>query len=209
MKNDVTTADYLPSFEERCAYDLERILRYASTAEDVDIPKDILEAATNALRDFRYAIRNDQPIPPETDAVLLKSIDALSPRIFPVTTASLLISQVMEFGAPARSQILRDTRDRVKSLIDRWIWAAVIALLLVLTITAFKVVKPGFLGNNLGYLIPLLTFVNPIALGFLGACVFILRTIFRGLANQTFVLREGTTYTLRAILGAVDRKSVV
>jgi len=120
--------------------------------------------------------------------VLLKSIDALSPKIYPVTTASLLISQVMEFGAPAKSQTLRDIRDRVKRLIDRWIRVAVITLLLVLTITALKVVKPGPLGSNFGYLIPLLTFANSIALGFLGACVYILRTIFLLAPCPTVVL---------------------
>ncbi len=203
MKNDVTQTDYVPSFEERLAYDLQRILHYASTAQNVDIPNGILEEATDALRNFWSAVRNNEQIPRQTDMVLIKSIDALSPKIYPVTTASLLISQVMEPGAPTTSKQLRDIRYRVESLIKRWIWAAVIALLLVFATTAFKIVKPEALGSNFGYLVPLLTFANPIALGFLGACVYILRTIFRGLADQTFVLREGTTYTLRAILGAV------
>jgi hypothetical protein len=62
---------------------------------------------------------------------------------------------------------------------------------------------PAFLSDFWPMLIKTANFVNPIALGFLGACAYILRSILQGLAARTFVLRDGTSYVLRAILGMI------
>jgi len=200
------------SYEWRLIYDLERLLRYASTAKEIDIGSDILNAATKALETAEASAKNGHLLPPDAHSNLLKSVDAITPKVYPVTTASLEIAEIMEIGRTGLSPRQVEIRRRVDALTTRWIWFAIAALGLVFIMTAITedVPKPNaphgwssFIDAIYPYVYPFAEFVNPIILGFLGSCAYILRSILQGLANQTFVLRDGTTYTLRSILGMI------
>jgi hypothetical protein len=250
---EVPARDPATSYEWRLIYDLERLLRYASTAKEIDIAPNILDSATKALQVAETMMKSGASITSEAHSDLLKSIDAISPKVYPVTTASLEISEIMEIGRTGLSNRQSEIRDRVQALTDQWMRLAVLSLFLVFVMTALswrpRPVEPqaapaassvtmsaAARSQSLpatGHAVPhaagqpakaatsggwsqlfdpvyvrifvfsFATFVNPIILGFLGACAYILRTILQGLASQTFVLRDGTTYTLRSILGMI------
>ncbi|MDR3516374.1 MAG: hypothetical protein P4M00_11185 [Azospirillaceae bacterium] len=193
----------LAPYEERLINDLQRMLRYASTAKTVDIPKDTLENAARALQGAKSQVTTGQPLTAETALALLQSVDALSPRIHPATTASLEISELMEVGQIGGSPRQIQIRSRVKTLVSSWIWVTVISLLLVFLINALQVPPADVTNKTQSIFLSLIRFFDPIVLGFLGSCAYIIRNILQNLANQTFVLRDSTNYTLRSILGMV------
>ena len=80
----------LHGYGERLANDLTRLLRYASTSKEVDISKDILEAATTALRAAKLEMIDGKPPSAETELDLFKAVDSLSPKVYPATIASLV-----------------------------------------------------------------------------------------------------------------------
>lgn len=197
-----------PSYEWRLIFDLERLLSYSTTAKDIDVAPQVLTAATKALQDAQTQMQASKVLTSDAHLALLQSIDALSPKVFPVTTASLEIADVMEAGnanlSPRQAQIKR----RVDFLTTFWMWTAIVALLAVFVLTAFNAHGEDGAARLPGSLRSISVhafaqFMDPIVLGFLGACAYILRTILTGLANKTFVLRDSTTYTLRAILGMI------
>jgi hypothetical protein len=191
---------YQLSYEQRLTHDLERLLRYASTAKSIEVPKDVLQDAAHALQAAKSQIGELRPLATDAEVALFKAIDALSPRVYPATTASLEIAELMEAGSVGGSDRQMEIRRRVKSLIRNWIYVTVICLLFVFLTLLGKKLTPV---PDLALVIYFCSFVNPIVLGCLGSCAFILRSILQGLASQTFVLRDGTTYTLRFILGAI------
>jgi hypothetical protein len=140
---------------------------------------------------------------------LLQAIDKLVPRIYPATAASLEIAQLMEVGSTAASDRQKAIQRRVRSLINLWIYSTIAALLIsVVTAAAasdstksIATAQGPDVVNLVAWFNAFSKFFSPLALGFLGACSYILRMILQGLAAQTFVLRDGTTYTLRAMLG--------
>jgi hypothetical protein len=197
-----------PSYEWRLIFDLERLLRYSTTAKDIDVAPQVLTAATKALQDAQAQMQTGKSLTSEAHLALLQSIDDLSPKVYPVTTASLEIADVMEAGNSNLSPRQAQIKKRVEFLTTFWMWTAVVALLAVFILTAFnahgedKAARlPGSLGSISVH--SFAVFMDPIVLGFLGACAYILRTVLTSLANKTFVLRDGTTYTLRAILGMI------
>jgi len=190
------------NYVERLTNDLERLLRYASTAKDVDIPDEVLKEATNALQASKSAFSEDQSLSEQAELLLFKSIDVLSPKVYPATVISLEIAELMEVGSKVGSARQQKIRIRVKELVAAWNLAALLALLMAFAMTAFKAADKS-LPSNLQVLVSISDVANPMVLGFLGACAFILRRILQGLASQTFVLREGTTYRLRSILGII------
>jgi len=199
----VGTSLPMPSYEERLTHDLERLLRYALTAKEVDVPKDLLEDATKAVQASKSVLSECAVLTPDIELALFRCVDALTPRVYPATIASLEIAELMETGSTGGSVRQQQIRQRVKRLISTWIWATIAALMLVFATSALETLDLGAYPLVGSWGKPLSTAANPIVLGFLGACAYILRNILQGLANQTFVLREGTNYTLRSILGIV------
>jgi hypothetical protein len=198
------------AYVESLVKDLARILRFASTAKDIDVPNEILEDAAKALQAAETQINDCKPLDPETELDVFKAIDALSPKVYPATAASLEIADIMEVGKSDGTERQQQIRRRVNRLVTLWIVAAVSALMLVFTFGAIISVEdaaihtgPAFLTDIWPMLLKTANFVNPIVLGFLGACAYILRSILQGLAARTFVLRDGTSYVLRAILGMI------
>ncbi|WP_168787775.1 hypothetical protein [Paraburkholderia aromaticivorans] len=200
-------------YDVRLTNDLERLLRYASTAKDIDVPKDILEEATKALQVAKSSISERNTLDQEAELALFKSIDSLSPKVYPATAVSLEIAEVMEIGSSLGTPRQQEIRTRVKNLIGAWNRSAFVALGFVFVLAALKAAVPPAIqtvkltvNESLtisNIVAAALSVANPMILGFLGACAFILRRILQGLANQTFVLREGSTYLLRAILGII------
>jgi hypothetical protein len=196
-----------PSYEWRLIFDLERLLSYSTTAKDIDVAPQVLTAATKALQDAQSEMQANKTLSSSAHLALLQSIDDLSPKVYPVTTASLEIADIMEAGNSNLTPRQTEIKKRVEFLTTFWMWVAVVALLAVFVLTAFnahgedKARLPGYLGSISVH--SFAVFMDPIVLGFLGACAYILRTILTSLANKTFVLRDGTTYTLRAILGMI------
>jgi hypothetical protein len=196
--------------DEALVKDLGRLLRFVSTAKDIDVPKDLLEEAAKAWQAGEMQINEGRPLDPDTELSVFKSIDALSPRVYPATTASLEIADIMGVGNSDCNDHQQRIKRRVNRLITLWIVLAVAALILVFTFGAIISIedsrdeaKQHILGDAWPVLLRTANFVNPIALGFLGACAYILRSILQGLANRTFVLRDGTSYVLRSILGMI------
>jgi len=200
-------------YGERLTNDQERLLRYASTAKDIDIPKDVLEEATKALQIAKSSISERNSLDQQAELALFKSIDALSPKVYPATVVSLEIAELMEIGSSLGTLRQQEIRARVKNLVGAWNRSALVALGFVFVLAALKaVVSPAMQNGKLtanesltisNVVTAALSVANPMILGFLGACAFILRRILQGLASQTFVLREGSTYLLRAILGII------
>lgn len=205
-----TTRADTQAYVESLVKDLARLLRFASTAKDIDVPNEILEDAAKVLQAAETQVNECKPLDTDTELGMFKAIDALSPKVYPATTASLEIADIMEVGKLDGTERQQQIRRRVNRLIMVWIVAAVSALMLVFTFGAIISVEdaavhtgPAFLSDFWPMLVKTANFVNPIALGFLGACAYILRSILQGLANRTFVLRDGTSYVLRAILGMI------
>jgi hypothetical protein len=206
----VTARADAQAYVESLVKDLARLLRFASTAKDIDVPNEILEDASRALQAAETQVNDCRPLDPETELGVFKAIDALSPKVYPATTASLEIADIMEVGKSDGTERQRQIRRRINRLITSWIVAALSALILVFTFGAIISVEdaaihtsPAFLTDSWPMLLKTANFVNPIALGFLGACAYILRSILQGLASRTFVLRDSTSYVLRAILGMI------
>jgi len=195
--------DGLPSAEERLVCDLARLLRHAATTKDVEIGKDVLEDAAKALQAGRSLVNEGRPLDGETELQLIKSVDALSLKVAPATIASLEIADIMEVGKSGGDARQIHIRDGVNRLVSRWIWSAICTLILVFIMSAGKEHPNALSAENEGFLASFCGFVDPIILGFLGACAYILRSILQGLANKTFVLRDGTSYMLRSILGMI------
>jgi hypothetical protein len=188
--------------DERLVADLERILRYASTARQVEAPQRMLTAAAAALQGAKSALGSKTPLNETTELGVLQAIDQLIPVIRPATAASLEIAEVMEVGWASDGDRQREIRRRVKGLIARWMWATLMALFLALVAIGSKTSAGGALVASLPIVSHLASYAIPLLLGFLGACCYILRTSFHGLAAQTFVLRDGADI-LRSILGIV------
>ncbi len=191
------------SAEQRLVCDLARLLRYAATTKNVEISKDVLEDAAMALQAGRSLVNDGRALDGETELQMIKSIDALSPKVAPATIASLEIAEIMEVGKSGGDERQIHIRDRVNRLVSRWIWSAICTLILVFIMSAGKEHPQALSAENESFLTSFCGFIDPIILGFLGACAYILRSILQGLANKTFVLREGTSYTLRSILGMI------
>jgi hypothetical protein len=198
------------AFDSSLVRDLGRLLRFASTAKDIDVPKDVLEDAAKAWQAGEMQLGEGRPLDPDTELSVFKSIDLLSPKVYPATTASLEIADIMQVGKSDCTKHQQQIKGRVNRLITLWIALAVAALLLVFIFGAIISVEDA--SDQAGqHMLPTLwpallrtaNFVNPIVLGFLGACAYILRSILQGLANRTFVLRDGTSYVLRSILGMI------
>jgi VanZ family protein len=198
------------AYDWRLIFDLERLMHYASTAKEVDVPIHICSDATAALQTAKTQMQNDGSLASATQMSLLKAIDDLSPKIYPVTTASLEIADALDVAKPDPSHQQLEIRRRIYKLTNFWIWCAMAALLAVFVMTAFTSDKSAagtphaaFFGIGYDVVRSFATFVDPIILGFLGACAYILRSILQRLANQTFVFRDGASYALRAILGMI------
>ncbi|MGD0865333.1 MAG: hypothetical protein ABSA49_07240 [Rhizomicrobium sp.] len=196
--------------EQSLVKDLERLLRFASTAKGIEVPKEVLEEAAKTLQAANAQVGENRPLDPDTALSLFRSIDLLSPKVYPVTTASLEIGDIMEVGNSGGTEREQQIKRRVGNLILVWILAALVALIVVFFLSAIisdedakLPTGPHILPGLWPKLLPIANFVTPIVLGFLGACAYILRSILQGLANQTFVLRDGTSYMLRAILGMI------
>lgn len=207
MGNDIVNGEVKimsASYEERLRDDLERLLRYASTAKSVEIPAEMLSSATSALQMAKSVIsEKNAQLDQETELKLFQSIDALSPRVYPVTAASLEISAVMEAGNLSTDPRHIEIRSRVVREIRKWRWAAISALALIFALNGLKAFKTEIDATQMAFITSLPDFALPITFGFLGACTFILRNILNSLADQTFVLRDRTMYNLRAILGVI------
>jgi hypothetical protein len=196
---------HIVGYEESLVADVERLRRYASTDKDIEVGDTVLGDATMALQAAKAEMAGSGSLDGATELLLIKSIDALSPKIYPATLASLEIADIMEVGKRGLNDRQLQIRDQVNRLITWWIWVAIVTLLLVFLTSAVKENMPGAAAPQSDYsvLSTFSAFVNPIILGFLGACAFILRSILQGLANKTFVLRDGTAYILRSILGMI------
>ncbi len=198
-----------PIYEQRLVDDLERILRYASTARQIEIPGDDMQSATLALQVAKSQLNEFSRLYQDSELALLQSIDKLSPRIYPVTAPSLEIVQLMEVGSQPGDERQQAIRKHVKSSVDLWMIMTMNALMLsvftagaasnapVATVTAVADSPMSWLAVGFA----LAKFLSPLALGFLGACSFILRGMLHSLASQTFVPRDGSSYALRAMLG--------
>ena len=165
------------AYVESLVKDLARLLRFASTAKDIEVPNGILEDAAKALQAAETQINDCKPLDPETELDVFKAIDALSPKVFPATTASLEIADIMEVGKSDGTERQQQIRRRVNRLVMLWIVAAVSALILVFVFGAVISVEdaaihtgPAFLPDSWPMILKTANFVNPIALGFLGAC---------------------------------------
>jgi hypothetical protein len=195
-------------YEEDLIADVERLRRYASTDKDIEVGDIALGDATTALQAAKAEMAESGSLDGATELRLIKSIDALSPKIYPATLASLEIADIMEVGKRGLNDRQIQVRDQVNRLITWWIWVAIVTLLMVFLTSAVRENPLAVTAAQDGDSFPptlfaFSKFVNPIILGFLGACAFILRTILQGLANKTFVLRDGTAYILRSILGMI------
>ncbi len=198
------------AYDESLVKDLARLLRFVSTAKDIDVPKDMLEGAAKALQSAETQVSEGRPLDLDTQLSVFKAIDALSPKVYPATTASLEIAEIMEVGNSDGTEQQQQIRRRVNSLITFWIVLAVASLVLVFAFCAIigaedarDQTEQHILPGLWPVLLRIANFANPIALGFLGACAYILRSILQGLATRTFVLRDGTSYMLRSILGMI------
>lgn len=199
----MASAETLLSHDERMTGDLARLLRYALTAKDLDVPKEVLEPATKALQSAKAEMIAGKPPSADIELQLFSAIDALTPRVYPVTTDSLEIGEIMEIGKIGGTPRQIYIRNQVNGLIARWIWSAIVALVLIFIMSAAETDLAPDATGSLHVFQKFAFFVNPILLGFLGACAYILRNILQGIANQSFVLRDGTNYTLRSILGMI------
>jgi hypothetical protein len=206
---DSTEETKVSQNERQLVDDLERILRYTSTAKQIEVPPADLQQATTALQTGKSALSENQRLDQNAELSLLQAIDRLIPRIYPATPASLEIAQLMEVGSTAADERQKAIQRRVRSLINLWIYLTITALLISVTtaaaasdsIKSVATAQGAAVANLVAWFNAFSKFFSPLALGFLGACSYILRTILQGLAAQTFVLRDGTTYTLRAMLG--------
>jgi len=88
------------AYDWRLIFDLERLMHYASTAKEVDVPIQICSDATAALQTAKTQMQNDGSLASATQMSLLKAIDDLSPKIYPVTTASLEIADALDVAKP-------------------------------------------------------------------------------------------------------------
>jgi hypothetical protein len=199
----LASADTLLYHDERMTGDLARLLRYALTTKDLDVPKEILEPATKALQCAKAEMIAGKAPSAEIELQLFDAIDALTPRVYPATIDSLEIGEIMEIGKVGGTPRQVYIRKQVNALIARWIWSAVVALVLIFMMSAAETDLSPEATGYLHIAQKFAFFVNPILLGFLGACAYILRNILQGIANQSFVLRDGTNYTLRSILGMI------
>jgi hypothetical protein len=188
--------------DERLVADLERILRYTLTATQVNPPPRSIVKATGALASAKAALNEQRPLGESVELALLRAIDALVPMIRPATAASLEIAQLMEVGSVGGDKRQREIRRRVKRMISVWMWTTFAALVLALAAIVTKTVAAGEPVGSFALAPQLSTYAIPLLLGFLGACCYILRTTLRGLATQTFVLRDGADI-LRSILGII------
>ncbi|MFL9898025.1 hypothetical protein PQR71_07630 [Paraburkholderia fungorum] len=102
-------------YDVRLTNDLERLLRYASTAKDIDVPKDVLEEATKALQVAKSSISERNTLDQQAELALFKSIDALSPKVYPATAVSLEIAEVMDWFIARYTETARDTNASKKS----------------------------------------------------------------------------------------------
>ena len=200
-------AEARASREDRLTDDLERVLRYALTAKSVEIPKEVLEDATEALQLAKSCICAPAPVAaPVAGTVelrLYKALDALAPRVYPATAASLEISELMEIGWVGGSPRQREIKRKVTCLIRRWKLAVIYSLVFIFVMHGMEGVPDAAIPDYLAFMKPFPEFTVPIAFGFLGSCAFILRDIIQSISAQTFVPRESTMYSLRAILGII------
>jgi hypothetical protein len=190
-------------YDIHLTHDLERLLRYASTSKSIEVPTDVLDSATMALQNAKSQLNENAPLTQAAELALFKAIDQLSPRVHPATALSLEIGELMEAGFLGGSERQLAIKRRVNSLIRGWSFTAYVFILLVFTLSAIKSVSVADVNGYGAYAILLAKFFYPIVLGALGACSFILRVILQGISTQTFVLRDGTTYIVRFILGAI------
>lgn len=179
--------------------DVERVRRFVATAKDVSVAPELLDDVTQALQAAKAQLTDPGMLDLATESRLIAAVNALTPRIYPATLASLEIADIMEVGNSGLADRQRQIRNRVNRLVAWWIWVAVVTLFLVFLITAITDEKLKLDVDLEDYC----KFASPILLGFLGSCAFILRNILQGLANKTFVLRDSNAYALRSMLGMI------
>lgn len=186
------------SLIDKLILDLERMLRFATITKSIEVPADVVKEATEALSRARAL---EGPGCADAGAVqigLLQAIDKLSPRIYPATSLSLEIAEAMDCveGRVDLSERQRALRKDVRSLISLWMGLTATAMILTLS--------SGLLENYINQLADTaakLTGLTHLWAGMLGACCYILRSLFSRLAAQTLVPRERETYYLRMLLG--------
>lgn len=181
---------------------LARLLTYSSE-KGIDVPRDILEKAAKTMYRSQLSLEKNEPLTEEDELALLAAVDALSQKIYPATPESLEIAYLMSAAPERLSGRQQQIRGKIKNIISLWIYMTACSLALVLIMATLHALKPESLPKNLVTFMSAVSFADPIFFGFMGACVYILRSILQGLATQTYRLRDGHTYTLRAILGAV------
>ncbi|KAA0997909.1 hypothetical protein FVF58_46870 [Paraburkholderia panacisoli] len=162
-----------------------------------------MEKAAKAMYRSQISFEKNEPLPEEDELALLESVDALSQKIYPATPESLEIAYLMSAAPERLSGRQQQIKGKIKNLISLWIYMTLCSLALVFIMATLNGLKPESLPKDLVSFISAASFAESIFLGFMGACVYILRSILQGLATQTYRLRDGHTYTLRAILGAV------
>lgn len=183
--------------QKRLVADLERMLKYSSTMKDIVMGDETLNMAVSIIQDANTALSKEEILSTETGTKLLSLINELSAKIYPATPASLEIAELMEPGDGEVDERQKFIRRHVRGLVSIWIWTTSLFLVVdvclgILTLKGIVTVEDSIFVNG-----------TDIALGFLGSCAYILRGILQKLENKTFVLRDGTGYTLRAILGGV------
>jgi hypothetical protein len=186
------------SNEASLVADVERLRRYVATAKDVQVTSESLDDTTQALQAAKAQLAGSGLLDLTTESQLIAAVNALTPKIYPVTLASLEIADIMEIGNSGLSPRQKQIRERVNRLVTWWIWIAIFTLMLVFLTSG---IDEGKFDWN--YLAEYSKFLNPIILGFLGSCAFILRNVLQGLATKTFILRDGNAYALRSILGMI------
>ncbi|MGB8841553.1 MAG: hypothetical protein WCC64_10815 [Aliidongia sp.] len=186
------------SDEASLVADVERLRRYVATAKDVQVTSESLDDTTQALQAAKAQLASSGLLDLTTESRLIAAVNALTPKIYPVTLASLEIADIMEIGNSGLSPRQQQIRERVNRLVTWWIWIAIFTLMLVFLTSG---IDEGKFDWN--YLAEYSKFLNPIILGFLGSCAFILRNVLQGLATKTFILRDGNAYALRSILGMI------
>jgi hypothetical protein len=178
--------------------DVERLRRYVATAKDIQVTPESLDGTTQALQAAKAQLAGSGLLDLTTESRLIAAVNALTPKIYPVTLASLEIADIMEIGNSGLSPRQQQIREQVNRLVTWWVWIAIFTLILVFLTSGINEGKLKW-----DYLADYSQFFNPIILGFLGSCAFILRNVLQGLANKTFILRDGNAYALRSILGMI------
>ncbi|MEA2757206.1 MAG: hypothetical protein QOJ54_3495 [Aliidongia sp.] len=187
-------------YEASLVADVERLRRYAATAKDVSVAPELLDDTTKALQTGKALLTSPGKLDLPTESLLIAAVNALTPKIYPATLASLEIADIMEVGNSGLNVRERQICHRVKRLVAWWIWITAVTLFLVILTSAAS--EKGFFPDRV-FINDCIKFFSPIILGLLGSCSFILRGILQGLANKTFVLRDSSAYALRSILGMI------